>query len=72
MVVDGNGPGMGMIDYLVKPQIDPETGEVYPDFGIENDPDKKFKKFQTPDCELNAIYRVMANPSFNNEMWITL
>lgn len=49
-----------------------ETGEVIPDFGIENDPDKFYKKYQTKDCELNAVYIVTANAAFNTEMWVVL
>lgn len=72
LVIDGNGPGVGMIDYLVKSQIVPATGEVIPDFGIENDPDKFYRKYQTKDCELNAVYIVTANAAFNTEMWVIL
>lgn len=72
IVIDGNGPGVGMIDYLVKQQIDADTGEVVLDFGIENDPDKFYKKYQTKDCELNAVYIVMANAAFNTEMYVNL
>lgn len=72
IIIDGNGPGVGMIDYLVKSQLIAETGEAIPDFGIENDPDKFYKKYQTKDCELNAVYIVTANASFNTEMWVVL
>lgn len=61
-----------MIDYLVKSQIISETGEIIPDFGVENDTDKFYKKYQTKDCELNAIYIVTANATFNTEMWVVL
>jgi hypothetical protein len=37
IVLDGNGLGIGLVDYMVKPQIDPDTTEVIPDFGIYND-----------------------------------
>lgn len=30
IIIDGNGPGIGMIDYLVKSQLIAETGEVIP------------------------------------------
>lgn len=42
------------------------------DFGIENDPEKFYKKYQTKDCELNAVYIVTANAAFNTEMWVVL
>lgn len=31
LVVDGNGMGIGFIDYLVKPQIDAATQEEFPE-----------------------------------------
>jgi len=34
IVIDANGLGIGLVDYMVKPQIDPETGDVIPDFGV--------------------------------------
>ena len=30
VVLDGNGLGIGLVDYFVKKQIDPETGDIYP------------------------------------------
>ena len=61
MVVDGNGLGIGLIDYLVKPQVDPITNDIVPDFGIYNDDE------QTQDCETNAIYIIKANAPINTE-----
>jgi hypothetical protein len=34
LVIDGNGLGIGLLDYMVKPTIDPETNDTLPDFGI--------------------------------------
>ena len=36
LVIDGNGLGIGLLDYMVKSQND-EDGEFLPDFGVEND-----------------------------------
>lgn len=66
-VVDGNGMGIGFVDYLVKPQVDPETGDILPPFGVENDPDGFYKKFITPDTEMNALYIMKANAPINTE-----
>ena len=30
VVIDGNGAGIGLIDFMVKPQINPDTNETYP------------------------------------------
>lgn len=67
MVVDANGLGIGFVDYLIKPQINPETGEVFPDFGVYNDEDNFYKKYQTKDCEFDAIYLIKANTPINND-----
>lgn len=71
LVVDGNGPGIGFIDYLVKPQINPDTNEIFPDFGVyggtKADVDQEYKKYKTENCEQDALYIVMANAPINNE-----
>lgn len=66
-VIDANGLGIGLIDFMVKSQIDPETGEVLPDFGIENDEDGFYKKFKTSETETDAIYLIKANAPINTE-----
>lgn len=67
LVIDGNGLGIGLIDYMVKAQIDPETGDILPDFGIENDEEKFYKKYKTQDTVENAIYIIKANAPINTE-----
>ena len=71
IVIDGNGLGIGLIDYMVKPSIDPDTNETYPDFGVyggtQEDAADEYKKYRTPDCEENAIYILKANAPINTE-----
>lgn len=67
LIIDGNGLGIGLIDYMVKPQIDLDTTEVIPDFGIYNDEAGYYKQYQTSSCETNAIYIVKANAPINTE-----
>lgn len=67
IVLDGNGLGIGLIDYMVKSQIDPATGEVLPDFGISNDPDGYYKKYRTASTEYDAVYVIKANAAINTE-----
>ena len=71
LVIDGNGVGFGLIDYMVKSQIDPDTGEVYPDFGVyggtQADAAQEFKKYRTDQCEQDAIYILKANAPINTE-----
>lgn len=67
IVIDGNGLGIGLVDYMVKTQIDPDTNETYPDFGVENDEENYYKKFRTDACEFDAMYIIKANAPINTE-----
>lgn len=67
LIVDGNGLGIGLMDYMVKQQIDADTSEVFADFGVYNDDDGYYKKYQTQNCEQNAIYIIKANAPINTE-----
>ena len=69
IVIDGNGIGGGLIDYMVKSQdVD---GEFFPDFGIENDEKGEYKKFRTNNTEYDAIYIMIANAPINTECHAT-
>lgn len=71
LIIDGNGLGIGFVDYLVKQQIDPETNEIYPDFGVYGgtyaEATSDYKKFKTASCEENAVYIMKANAPINTE-----
>ena len=71
VVIDGNGLGIGLIDYMVKPSIDPDSGDTLPDFGVyggtQDDAADEYKKYRTADCEENAIYILKANAPINTE-----
>ena len=67
VVIDGNGLGIGLIDYMVKPQINPDTGDAYPDFGVYNDDEGYYKKYRTDNCEQDAMYIIKANAPINTE-----
>ncbi len=66
-VIDGNGVGLGLVDYMVKTQINPDTGETYPDFGVYNDDESYYKKYRTDSCEQDALYIIKANAPINTE-----
>ena len=66
-VIDANGLGIGLVDFMVKDQIDPETGELLPNFGVENDEEGFYKKFKTADTEADAMYLIKANAPINTE-----
>ena len=67
VVIDGNGLGIGLIDYMIKSQIDPDTGDVYPDFGVDNDTENYYKKYKTQITEQDALYIIKANAPINTE-----
>ena len=66
LVVDGNGLGAGLVDYMVKSQSD-EMGDFLPDFGVENDEDGYYKKYRTQNTEQDAMYIIKANAPINTE-----
>lgn len=68
LVIDGNGLGLGLIDYMVKSQTD-DFGDYYPPFMIYNDDERFYKKYKTNDAEDNAIYIIKANAPINTEAY---
>ena len=71
LVIDANGLGIGLVDYMVKPQHDPVTGEDFPDFGVyggtQDDAVEEYKKFRTNETEDDAMYLMKANAPVNTE-----
>jgi hypothetical protein len=59
--------GIGLIDYFVKSQTDPETGDIYPDFGVYNDDENYYKKYRTANTEQDALYVLKATAPINTE-----
>ena len=53
VVVDGNGLGSGLVDWLVMDQDDPDTGESLGAMGVYNDQDGIYKKFLS-----NSVYPI--------------
>lgn len=72
IVIDGNGLGIGLVDYLIKSQIDPETGDTIPDFGVYNDDEGYYKKYKTNITEQEALYIVKANAPLNTEAHVNV
>ena len=67
VIIDGNGLGIGLIDYMIKQQIDSATGDIYPPFGVYNDDEGYYKKYRTPNTEQEAMFIVKANAPLNTE-----
>lgn len=67
LIIDANGLGIGLVDYMIKSQIDPDTNDTYPDFGVENDEENYYKKYRTDSCEYEAMYLMKATAPINTE-----
>lgn len=69
--IDANGIGVGLIDFMIKAQIDPESGDELPPFGVEGgtseDVIEPYKKIKGPGVEENALYLIKANAPINTE-----
>ena len=70
--IDANGLGIGLIDFMTKTQLDPESGDSLPPFGVEGgtseDILETYKKVnKDPDAEKDALYLIKANAPINTE-----
>lgn len=74
-VVDANGLGVGLVDYMIVDQVDPDTGQDLPNLGIYNLDDmddktrKNYKSFENENTIKNAMYLMKANTPLNSEMY---
>lgn len=75
-VLDCNGLGIGLLDYLITDQYDPDTDELLANFGIINLEDiqseedrKNYKSFENENTIKNALYMMKANAPLNTEMY---
>lgn len=64
VVIDGNGLGVGLMDFMVKPTYAP-NGEMFPAYGSFND--DSYKHIQPKDCKWN-IYVIKANAGLNSKI----
>ena len=71
LAIDANGVGAGLIDFMIKSQIDPETGDELPPFGVEGgtyaDVLQQYKHIRGANVEENAMYLIKANAPFDTE-----
>ena len=69
--IDANGLGVGFIDVMTKSQIDPETGDELPAFGVEggtfDEVHEQYKKIKGEGVEKDAMYLIKANAPINTE-----
>jgi hypothetical protein len=71
VAIDANGLGAGLIDFMTKSQVDPETGDELPPFGVEGgtseDILEPYKNIKGPGVEEDAMYLIKANTPINTE-----
>lgn len=66
--IDANGLGVGLVDFMLKNQIDPETGDSLPPFGVENTNEyEEYKKYKSDDMIKDAMFLIKANAPINTE-----
>lgn len=69
VVVDANGLGAGLVDYLVDTQIDANTGQKLPSFAVIND--DRYDHLKKEDSE-EVLYNIKANANSNSDMHVNL
>lgn len=73
IAIDANGLGVGLIDFMTKSQVDPDSGEDLPPFGVEggttDDATEPYKKIKGIGVEENAMYLIKANAPINTEAY---
>ena len=71
IAIDANGIGAGFVDFMTKTQLDPESGETLPPFGVSggtaDDAVEPYKKIKGSDVEEEAMYLIKANAPINTE-----
>lgn len=72
VVIDGAGLGAGLVDELIKPQVDVRTNQYLNPWGVANDDKGYYKQFKTADTINNLLYIIKANAPFNTEMYANL
>lgn len=70
IAVDTAGVGLGVFDFIIKDQTDPETGEIHKALSCINDPDMAAR------CKIKdapkVIWSIKAGAKFNTEMSLLL
>ena len=73
VAIDANGLGVGLIDFMTKAQVDPETNDTLPPFGVgggtSEDAVLPYKKIKGADVEEDALYLIKANAPINTEAY---
>lgn len=71
IVLDTNGLGIGLLDFMVKAQ-ETDDGQYLPPFGIQNDEQGVYKQYfkgVQQQIEKDAIYQIKANAPINTQAY---
>lgn len=73
LAIDANGLGIGLIDFMTKPQTDPDTGDTLLAFGVyggtNEDATELYKKVRGVNVEEDAMFLIKANAPVNTEAY---
>lgn len=73
IALDANGVGAGLVDFMTKSQIDPETGDELLPFGVgggtTEDAIEPYKKIKGAGVENDVLYLIKANAPINTEAY---
>ena len=73
LAIDANGLGVGLIDFMTKTQVDPDTGEDLIPFAVggatNQDIIDQYRKIHGKGVEEDAMYLIKANAPLNTEMY---
>ena len=71
VALDTNGLGIGLLDFMVKAQIDPQSGDQLIPFGVDNDDDGVYKQYfkGVSEYEKDAIFQIKANAPINTQAY---
>ena len=73
LAIDANGLGVGLIDFMTKTQVDPESGEDLPPFGVaggtSEEATEPYKKIRGVGVEEDAMFLIKANAPINTEAY---
>lgn len=71
VVIDANGLGVGLVDFMTKGQIDPDSNEELPPFGISGGTNQEsvssYKQIRGKNVEENAMFLLKASAPINTE-----
>ena len=70
LVIDCNGLGLGVFDFIIRDQYDPDTGETYKALTCCNDKDMA-DRCKVKDAK-QVVWAVKATAKFNNEICVLL